>query len=89
MYYKQIVDGFITAIGISDSVGENETEIEYNEYTEIMDILKTRPTYENGFIWKLSIDKLWVKVEEEITEEEADIEDYENSLKDMGVRFGD
>lgn len=89
MYYKQIVDGFITAIGISDSVGENETEIEYNEYTEIMDILKTRPTYETGFIWKLSIDKVWVKVEEEISEEEANIEDYENSLKDMGVQFGD
>ena len=65
--------------------GEKITEAKYNE---ILSMLHNKPTAEEGFAYRLTVDLEWelyeVPVEEE-TDAEATEEDYQNALAEFGV----
>lgn len=87
-YYKTVDADFIVSVG-TGSGGEEITE---NEYTEILETIRNKPTAREGFDYRLKTDLTWEeceKSEPEPIDEEAEISDYVNSLSDMGVRFGD
>lgn len=73
MYYKKIVDGYITCIG----TGAGQTEITQEEYENILTVIQSRPTPEAGFDYRLREDLTWEQVEllidddPELSEEEA------------------
>ena len=73
MYYKKIVDGYITCLG----TGAGQTEITQEEYENILTVIKSRPTPEAGFDYRLREDLTWEQVEllidddPELSEEEA------------------
>ena len=82
-----ILEGYIVCIGHGD-IG---TEITESEYNTILQKIKSRPAYPEGYTYKLRADDLEWELEElpEPVDESAEISDYENALADMGVRFGD
>lgn len=84
-YYKKLKDGYLLAIG----TGPGSEEITAEEYENILTIIRSRPTAEAGYGYRLKTDLTWELVElppvEEI-EEEATIEDYAAALRDMGVK---
>lgn len=73
MYYKKIVDGYITCIG----TGAGQTEITQDEYEYILTAIQSRPTPEPGFDYRLREDMSWELVERpidddpELSEQEA------------------
>lgn len=83
-YYKQIENDYLLSIG----TGPGGEEITAEEYAQILDTIRSRPTAEAGYGYRLKTDLTWELVElppvEEI-EEEATIEDYAAALRDMGV----
>lgn len=84
MYWKQIIDGYITAIG----TGKGKVQITQAEYDEILSMLRNRPTAPEGYGCRLTADLVWELYElppEEVTDEEATAEDYEAALGEMGV----
>lgn len=88
-YYKTLDNGYIIAIGI----GNGGTEITEQEYAEILAVIRSKPTARDGYDYRLKTDLTWEEYElppmPEPSDEDAEIEDYENSLSDLGVRFGD
>ena len=84
-YYKTIYDSYIISIGI----GCNGEEITKQEYTEILAVIKNKPTARKGYDYKLKTDFNWEEYEmppiESETEEEATDADYENALRMVGV----
>lgn len=88
MYFKNITNGYITAIG-KGNVGIPITEAEYNE---LLSIIRTAPTAPPGHTYMLRADTLeWELVELQPSPapepEDAEISDYEQELSDLGVRF--
>ena len=83
-YYKQIENGYLLSIG----TGPGGEEITAEEYENILTIIKSRPTAEAGYGYRLKTDLIWELRElppvEEV-EQEATIEDYAAALRDMGV----
>ena len=83
-YYKQIGNGYLISIG----TGNGHEEITAEEYGNILTIIKSRPTAEAGYGYRLKTDLTWELYElppvEEV-EQEATIEDYAAALRDMGV----
>ena len=73
MYYKNIVDGYITCIG----TGDGDVEITQEEYETILAVIQSRPIPDAGFYYKLREDLTWEQVDapviedEEISDEEA------------------
>lgn len=73
MYYKNVVDGYITSI----STGAGQTEITQDEYEYILTAIQSRPTPEPGFDYRLREDMSWELVERpidddpELSEQEA------------------
>lgn len=73
MYYKNVVDGYITSI----STGAGQTEITKDEYEYILTAIQSRPTPEPGFDYRLREDMSWELVERpidddpELSEQEA------------------
>ena len=73
MYYKNVVDGYITSIG----TGAGQTEITKDEYEYILTAIQSRPTPEPGFDYRLREDMSWELVEcpidddPELSEQEA------------------
>lgn len=73
MYYKNVVDGYITSIG----TGAGQTEITQDEYEYILTAIQSRPTPEPGFDYRLREDMSWELVERpidddpELSEQEA------------------
>ena len=70
MYWKQIIDGYLTAIG----TGKGGTEISQTEYEEILSMLHNRPTAPNGYGYRLTAELEWELYElptEEVTDEEV------------------
>lgn len=70
-FYKVIINGYITRIGI----GDGYEEITEQEYNSLFDIIHSKPIAESGYGYKLKDNLTWElyeipKVEEEITEEE-------------------
>jgi hypothetical protein len=83
-YYKSICDDQIIGIG----VGALGVEISFDEYEEIKSMISSKPTAPFGYTYMLQDDpREWVLVElPPAPEEEAEIEDYEAALADLGVR---
>lgn len=83
-YYKQIGNGYLISIG----TGNGHEEITAEEYESILTIIKSRPTAEAGYGYRLKADLTWELYElppvEEV-EQEATMEDYAAALRDMGV----
>ncbi len=88
-YYKVISNGYILAIG-TGNVGEKIAESEYNE---ILSVIHSAP-HKDGYGYRLKTDLTWEEyelppIEPEPLTDEANAEDYEQALYEMGVRFGD
>lgn len=58
MYYKQIEDNILVAIGESKAIGENQTEITESEYNNILSVIRSKPEDTETTIYKLHADTL-------------------------------
>lgn len=58
MYYKEIEDNILIAIGESKAIGENQTEITAEEYNNILSVIATKPEDTESIIYKLHADTL-------------------------------
>ena len=73
MYWMQIINGYITAIG----TGKGNEEITETQYNEILSMLRNRPTAPDGFAYRLTQELEWelyeapVEEEPELTADEA------------------
>lgn len=93
MYYKQIEDNILTAIGTSKSIGNNQIEISESEYNNILSIIQTKPDDTDTIVYKLNAETLEYEPydrPEEPTPEPTYSEDYLNGydqaiLDMMGV----
>ena len=85
MYQKNTENGYIVSIVKGVSVG-NITEAEYQA---IMDIIRNKPTAEQGFDYRLREDLTWELYQlpepEPEVDEEATEADYLASLAELGV----
>ena len=83
-YYKHIENDYVLYIG----TGPGGEEITAEEYAQILDTIRSRPTAEAGYGYRLKADLTWELYElppvKEV-EEEATMEDYAAALRDMGV----
>ena len=83
-YYKQIENDYLLSIGS----GPGGEEITAEEYAQSLDTIRSRPTAEAGYGYRLKADLTWELYElppvEEV-EQEATMEDYAAALRDMGV----
>lgn len=83
-YYKHIENDYVLYIG----TGPGGEEIKAEEYAQILDTIRSRPTAEAGYGYRLKADLTWELYElppvEEV-EQEATMEDYAAALRDMGV----
>lgn len=73
MYWKQIINGHVTAIG----TGKGSVEITEAEYNSILAVIHNRPTAEEGFDYRLTADLQWELYEVPIAEESDEITDEE------------
>lgn len=58
MYYKEIEDNILVAIGESKVIGENQTEITAEEYNNILSVIASKPEDTESVIYKLHADTL-------------------------------
>ena len=58
MYYKEIEDNILVAIGDSKAIGENQAEITEEEYNNILSIIQNKPEDTETTIYKLHADTL-------------------------------
>lgn len=68
-YYKQIGNGYLISIG----TGNGHEEITAEEYESILTIIKSRPTAEAGYGYRLKTDLTWELYEVPVVD---DSEDY-------------
>lgn len=73
MYWKQSINGYVTAIG----TGKGSEEITETQYNEILSLLQSRPIAEEGFDYRLTADLQWELYEVPIAEESDEITDEE------------
>lgn len=71
-HYKVIDNGFVTMLG----TGYGGEEITAEEYSTILEVIKSKPTAPDGYSYRLKEDLTWELyelpvVEEELTAEEA------------------
>ena len=73
-YYKIIEDGYVLSIG----TGSGGSEITKEEYEDIISVIRSAPTAESGYQYRLKADLTWELVElppvsedEEISADEA------------------
>lgn len=67
-FYKQIENGYIVAIG----AGPGNEEITKEEHGEILSLIKSKPTAEAGYGYRLKEDLTWELVEVPVVETEDD-----------------
>ena len=58
MYYKQIEDNILIAIGESKAIGEGQIEITESEYNNILSVIQNKPEDNETIIYKLHADTL-------------------------------
>ena len=58
MYYKEIEDNILIAIGESKVIGEGQIEITAEEYNNILSIIQNKPEDTETIIYKLHADTL-------------------------------
>lgn len=83
-HYKQIENGYLIAIG----TGPGNTEITAEEYSQIMDVIQSKPTPETGYDYLLKEDLIWELVESpenDPVDEEITEADYIAALSELGV----
>ena len=83
-YYKTIDNGYILSVG----TGPGGTEITESEYSEILSVIRSKPTAREGFDYRLKTDRTWEECElppAPTEEEEAEAADYEAALAELGV----
>ena len=68
-FYKQIIDGYITAIGTGDGGGD---VISVEEYNNIMNIIHNVP-HNEGKGYKLKTDLTWEEFDVEPIEEDEEL----------------
>lgn len=78
-YYKQIKDGYIITVGI----GSGGAEITQEEYNAIRFLIRSRPTAEEGYMYKLKADLTWEKVEAPQKQEVPDREISDKAALDI------
>ena len=84
-YFKSIENGYILAVG----TGSGNTEINAEEYTQIMAVIKSRPTPPEGKDYRLTESLEWEEFDRPTQEadEEATEEDYQAALAELGVQL--
>lgn len=83
-YYKNMEDGYITAIG----TGPGGEQITQEEYDGILAVIHDRPTDEPGYTHRLKADLTWEQVATPVIPEEdteATEADYLVALSELGV----
>lgn len=82
-YYKQIEDGYITAIG----TGCGGTEITVDEYSSILKTIQDKPTPPEGKDYRLTESLEWEEYDcpADEVDPEATEEDYLSALAELGV----
>lgn len=80
-YYKKIAGDYIAAIG----TGIGDTEITQEEYDHILSVIRSCPTAEPGFMYKLKTDLTWERVEAPPVETDPEISEQEALDILMGV----
>lgn len=83
-YFKNIEDGYIASISTS-SGGE---EITKEEYDHILSVIRSCPTADPGYMYRLKPDLTWELAEAPVIEEdeaEATEADYLAALAELGV----
>lgn len=58
MYYKQIEENILVAIGEIKSISEGLTEITEEEYNTILSVIRSKPEDTESIIYKLHADTL-------------------------------
>ena len=58
MYYKQIEENILVAIGESKAIWENQTEITEEQYNTILSVIANKPEDTETVIYKLHADTL-------------------------------
>ena len=58
MYYKQIEENILVAIGESKAIWENQTEITEEEYNTILSVIANKPEDTETIIYKLNAETL-------------------------------
>ena len=58
MYYKEIEDNILIAIGESKVIGEGQIEITAEEYNNILSVIASKPEDTDTIIYKLHADTL-------------------------------
>ena len=58
MYYKQIEENILIAIGKSKAISEGLTEITEEEYNNILSVIRNKPDDTETIIYKLHADTL-------------------------------
>lgn len=85
MYQKIVENCYIVSIVCGASNG-NITEKEYNT---ILDVIRNKPTAEQGYDYRLREDLTWELYEPPVVppeDEDATEEDYLSALSDLGVK---
>lgn len=72
-FYKDIEDNYITAIG----TGIGDVEISQDEYENILSIIRSCPTADPGYMYKLRTDLTWEIVAAPPKETDPEISDQE------------
>lgn len=83
-HYKTMDNGCIVSVGTGTG-GEEITEF---EYTEILTVIRSKPSARDGFDFRLKADRTWEECElmpAPPEEEEAEAADYEAALREVGV----
>lgn len=84
-YYKNMEDGYITAVGI----GPGGEEITAEEYADILAVTKAKPTPTEGKDHHLTEALEWEEYDKPVEDDdpEATVEDYLAALADLGVEI--
>lgn len=83
-YYKHIENDYVLYIG----TGPGGEEITAEEYENILTIIRSRPTAEVGYGYRLKTDLTWELVElpsEPELDPEATEADFQEALSELGV----
>lgn len=88
IYNVRISDGYIEAV-CSTLGNENDGNISEEEYAVIVNAVLNKPSAEEGFDYRLKTDLSWepyvLPAADEDGSEEANIEDLEAALAELGV----
>lgn len=84
-YYKMIIDSYLVAVGS----GSGGTEITAEEYSELLNIIRTKPVASEGYEYRLKADLTWELYElppvPAPEDEDANEADYLAALNELGV----